>query len=71
MQKHDCPRKGLQDTTPVGSGGEVPRGLMCSGKRAKEKLQPSKISQRVKGGIDRYAMISALGGDELFEVLIS
>lgn len=48
MQKHDRPRIGLQDASPVGSGGEVACGLVCSGKRAKEKLQPSKESRGLK-----------------------
>lgn len=35
------------------------------------KAAALQTGQRVKGGIDQYAMTSALGGDELFKVRIS
>lgn len=63
MPKHDYPRIGQQDNSPVGSRGEVPRGLMYSEKR--KCCSPPK---RPKSWWNWHAMTPALGWDELYEV---
>lgn len=62
MQKRDCPKIELQDTSPAGWGGEVARGLVRPGKRAKEHLQTPRLQrhQGVKGGVDQRTVTSAL-----------